>query len=190
MEHTTSTSQVRDSKMISPQSLIRSAVVFSRFKIKEILVGHGVPSDNCFWHTARGWAEIHLLADPTKEEGSPWATALCCSCPPYHQPVTRFPVLQQHPVLNLHHGIQTKRAAHSRYICPSHIFSTFLSMDIQLLIIFANQNLHLNTKNNTRSFLCLLFSPSPSVLSHLPTQHTKSSLSPRIAQRTTAFACC
>lgn len=74
------------------------------------------------------------------------------------------------------------------YLSQSY-FSTFLSMEIQLLIIFANQNLHLNTKNNTRSFLCPLFSPSPSVLSQLHAQHTKSSLSPRIAQRTTAFAC-
>lgn len=75
------------------------------------------------------------------------------------------------------------------YLSQSHFF-TFLSMEIQLLIIFANQNLHLNTKNNTRSFLCLLFSPSPLVLSHPHTQYIKSSLTPRIGQRTTAFACC
>lgn len=62
---------------------------------------------------------------------------------------------QQHPVLNLNHRIQNKRAAHSRYICPSHIFSTFLSMEIQLLITFANQNLHL--KNNTKSFCIPVF---------------------------------
>lgn len=103
-------------------------MVFSRFKIREILEGHGVSSDNLFWQTARGWTEIHLLADPAKEEGSPWATALCCSCLPYHQPVTWFPVLQQHPELNLNHGIQNKRAAHSRYICPSHIFLPFYSI--------------------------------------------------------------
>lgn len=118
MEHTTS-------KWSHLKVWSKNAVIFSRFEMREILVGHRVPSDNLFWHTVRGWTEIHLLTDAGKEEGSPRATALCCSCPPHHQPATCFPALQQHPVLNLNHGIQTKRVPHRRYVCPSHIFPPF-----------------------------------------------------------------
>lgn len=185
MEHTTLYfTQFCDSKI---KVWWKNAVVFSRFKIREILVGHGVPSDNLFWQIARGWTEIPVSRF---SQGRRFSMS--------HRSLLLLPTLSP-----ASHMVSSSSAAPSAkfesqdskqesstqqvYLSQSHS-STFLSMEIQLLIIFANQNLHL--KNNTKSFLCLLFSPSPSVLSCLHTQHITSSLSPIIAQRTTAFACC
>lgn len=149
----------------------------------------GVPSDNLFWQEFLSWLNRNSPDSRSNQRRRFFKSHSSLLLLPTLSPAShtissssRAPSAKSES-WDSNHESSTQQV----FLSQSH-FSTFLSMEIQLLIIFANQNLHLNTKNNTRSFHCLLFSPSPSVLSHLPTQHITSSLSPRIAQRTTAFA--
>lgn len=74
------------------------------------------------------------------------------------------------------------------YLSQVH-FSTFLPMEMQLLIIFANPSLHLKPQAALREVSFVSHFPIPvQYFSHLHTRQIKSSLSPRIASRTTAFA--